>query len=219
MFARVRLRPTIALSLIVLVLFPVICNFALSRPLPLDQLHQLWDSHMFNGTSEIYSDGDRTIYHAEDSYQWANGFLSLASLTKEGIAVGDLRETSMLGWLRRGGWILEGGLLAKIESEESNLELYGKRVVRAEPVSILNLHGDKNREHSVEFFLLRRKKQDSKATLLKKWIFSGEEILLDAAIPLGDVKGILRNYIERKSVTLAIVGLNRPFEERVDISQ
>jgi len=153
MFARVRLRPTIALSLIVLVLFPVICNFRLSPPLPFDQLNQLWDSHMFNGTSEIYSDGDRTIYHAEESYQWAAGMPSSAWLTKEGIAVGDLRETSMLGWLRRGGWIFEGGLLAKIESEESTLELYGKRVVRADPVSILNLHGDKNREHSVEFFL------------------------------------------------------------------
>lgn len=142
----------------------------------------------------------------------------MAWLTKEGIAVSALRETSGLGWFRGGGWVLEGGLLAKLESQEYDIELYGKLVFRNYPVFFLLFHSDNSSRHGLDFFLLRRNKHDLKATLLKKWTFAAREILPDGA-PSSTVKAILRDYIPRQRVTLVVTGLKRPFEDIVNLSK
>lgn len=210
-------RTTLALVCVGVALVFIAINLRSTEGLTREELDRLWEGHMFSGMSAIYSNGRRTSYTAEHSYEWAAGNPSLAWLTKQGIAVGDLRETSTLGLFRKGGWVLEGGLLAKLQTGNGTMELYGKRVVQVEQVFILNFHRDRRREHSVEFFLLYRNREDSKARLLKKWKFAADEMYLSQGLSLGEVKGILRDYVEGKSVIFAVTGLKQAFEERVEI--
>lgn len=185
-----------------------------------EPLDRLWEEHMLAGTSVIYSDGKRVTYAPTRSYETAGGDPLDAAFTKQGIVVGDFRETRFLLWVD-GGWALDGGLLARVEEQRSAIELYGKKITRREPSFILNLKAIHvpTETYSYEFFLLLRRHGASRATILKKWAFSPEDVPLDEdRIPTDLVTGHLRYDRAAKTATVTIKGLKRPIEERVDLS-
>ncbi len=204
-----------------ILIFPVFfTRTASSREIPREPLDRFWEEHMLAGRSGIYSNGKRTQFEPDSSFQSAKGSPRDAWLKKKGIAVSDLRGTRLIGLFRKGGWILEGGLLAKAKTQSSTIELYGKRVVRAEPVSILSfiLHRDNQREYGYEFFLLHRKNGMAKAHVVKKWIFNPEDtpVFMDN---FDVVRGFLRYDPATRIATVTITGLKRPIGEHIDLSK
>jgi hypothetical protein len=187
-----------------------------------EPLDQLWEDHMLAGTSAIYSDGKRVTYAPDRSYETAGGNPSDAAFTKQGIAIGDFRESRLLLWVG-GGWALDGGLLAKAEDQKSAVELYGKQVTRREPSFILNpkaIHVP-TETYSYEFSLLLRRDGAPRARILRKWVFPPEDVPLDEEdrLPKGLVTGHLRYDGATKTATVTVKGLKRPIEERVDLTR
>lgn len=205
---------------ITIILAIVVTEFFLSGEMPREPLDRLWEEHMLAGTSGIYADGKRTSYAAKRSFESAKGRPSDAWLTKEGIAVSDHRETSFFGLLRRGGWSLDEGLLAKAEARDSTIELYGKEAVREKPKPFFFIHWGIPGGYGYEFFLLHRKKGVEKAMIIKKWSFDrygiARMLLMDW---ISDVRGFLRYDGEANNAIVTFTGVKRPFEERVDLSR
>lgn len=188
-----------------------------------ESVDRLWEEQMLAGKSAFFSDGQRQDRYIQDSFETAKGSPVGASLTKQGIRVSDLRETQGFGLYRGGGWILRGGLLARISDGSSAVELYGKNIVHVEPASFLSNLGPGRgsaveKEAGYEFYLLRRDGGKSKATIIKKW-----SIGPDAVKPMGrdliaDARGFLEYNPETRTVKVTITGLKQPVEERIDLS-
>jgi hypothetical protein len=209
---------------IILIFGIFIVDLFLSGEMSREPLDSLWEDNMLAGISVRYADGQRRVtYIPEDSYETAKGRPYDAWLTKEGIAISDLREKSFLGISRLGGWVLHGGLLAKAMIGESSVELYGKNVVRAKPVPIFLflVHLDRYHDYGSEFFLLRRKKGEEKATILKKWVFTRDDVLTHRFLlsTIADVRGFLQYEPGKTIATVKITGLKHPFEKMVDLSK
>ena len=92
------------------------------------------------------------------------------------LRVVDLRERR---WLKsRGGWVVEGGLLGRLDVQGEWVELYGKRIVRHEPYLEPWPHvwiGNKAWTASHEFFLLRRDTRLNRAVIVRRWTFTDPE--------------------------------------------
>ncbi len=131
-------------------------------------LQQEWDERMLAGTFGSSHNGDAR--DAESACNLAIGWVFRVASTGCGIRVVDLRERR---WLKsRGGWVLEGGLLDRVEVANGRIELYGKTIHRHEPYAEPLPHvwiGNKSWKLAHEFFLLRRDKPGGRATILQKW--------------------------------------------------
>ena len=106
-------------------LSPAACS---ATEIPRGALDEIWNSHMLDGPSTMYENGQRSEYVPHASFEVAGGSPDAVWPTNRGIRVSDVREGS--GLLRKGGWRLEGGLLDRIEGKGSTVELYGRSVWR-----------------------------------------------------------------------------------------
>lgn len=185
-------------------------------------LHMLWEQHMLDGRSAATavavrdSRVDISEIAATQSFEFANGHPESASLTSHGISVMRLGE----GFWGNGGWILEGGLLARALDGPATLELYGKAVVRQFAYFPFPFHREIPHETGYEFFLLRRH-PGSQAIVIRKWVFPSSEVLIKRESAGGaheDVRGTLRYEAGTRTAAVTITGLKRSFEERVDLT-
>lgn len=182
-----------------------------------EALERLWEKHMLDGTFAIYSDGTRTNYLSERSFEAARGSPSEVWTTKQGIAISDRRDTKLLGLWRGGGWSIFGGMLARVSAGFSSIELYGRVIVSAQPSFFLNFHPSNETEYGYDFFLVKRNTTTRLGTVAKRWTFSSDE-----AIHIGRITNVRAQLAYDPANTVAIVtitGLKRPFEERIDLSK
>jgi hypothetical protein len=189
-----------------------------AEPPPRAALDALWHEHMLMGSAAtIYVDesGHRTVSSLRQPFDEHHGVVSSvesAAWTSFGIEVLRLDERWLL-W-RNGGWILQGGLLARIREQSAALELYGKAVIRRPPyVPGGPIPRDPPRTAGYEFFLLLRKADAPRATVLRQWIFQPNHV-----VEAGRVKaGLLYDAGTRKAV-VTITGLKTPVEDTVEFT-
>jgi len=87
-----------------------------------------------------------------------------------GVLVIDRRERRFLK--ARGGWVLKGGLIGRLEVANARIELYGKTIERHEPYLQPWPHvwiGNTTWTASHEVFLLHRAVRGDRATVLRTW--------------------------------------------------
>lgn len=126
------------------------------------------------------------------------------------------------GFWGNGGWVLTGGLLGRTKEGSSMIELYGKAVIHVLPYFPFPFHRDKPHETGYEFFLLQREAGSPKATVLKKWIFAPQEVVLkpqSVGPPREDVRATLEYDDTAQQAMVTITGLTRPFKESVAVSE
>jgi len=135
---------------------------------PPGALQQEWDERMLAGTFGSSYNGDAR--NAETACKFAIEWVYQVASTGCGIRVVDLRERR---WLKsRGGWVLEGGLLGRVQVANVQIELYGKTIHRDEPYAEPLPHvwiGNYSWNLAHEFFLLRRDKPGLRASILQNW--------------------------------------------------
>ena len=172
---------------------------------------------MLNGTGAGYFDGEQSEVLGHGSFEMGRGSPGTVWPTTQGIMVQDFRETGLGGILRRGGWRIEGGPLAKIDGTASTIELYGKSVWRVEPSMIrFGKSPPRSAKHSYEFFLLNRPRNGARAVVLKKWTIPPDRIPYDYYLI-----GLLDYDPGAMAATIKAVGKSDKqlfIEERVDLS-
>ena len=204
------------------IVFAVLCLpsatvFAASE-IPRAPLDELWESHMLAGTGAIYDDGSRSEAPPHGSFEVAKGSPDAVWPTRQGIRVQDFREVALGGLLRKGGWRIEGGLLDRIEVGTVAVDLYGKSVWRVSP-SLLSfgMSPPRSAQHSYEFFLLKRGKEVSDVTVLRKWVLPADKIPYNYYL-----SGSLAYDRETKTIAVKAIGRDDGqlfIEERVDVSR
>ena len=187
-----------------------------------NELERQWDELMLTGTHVGYIDGERrpaspVAVPIADSH----GMPELTSFTQHGIFVKDLRERRWGLWVR-GGWILKGGLLGRIDLGLSGIELYGKKVSRQEPFFILSvpfiLHKDLDQLVAYNFYLLRRTRGEPRAVIVKQWMVPLESVAFRAPDSAPDVHAYLDYNPATSKVTVRLTGIKQPVEESMDLS-
>ncbi|MBX3318418.1 MAG: hypothetical protein KF890_00925 [Nitrospira sp.] len=127
------------------------------------------------------------------------------------------------GFWENGGWELVGGLLGRAKEGSSTIELYGKAVIHRLPYFPFPfLHRDKPRETGYEFFLLQREAGSPQASIVRKWTFPPQEVVLkhERFGPMyEDVRAIFEYNDTTQRATVTITGLTRPFKESVGMSE
>lgn len=183
-------------------------------------LDTVWNERMLDGASVIMafrnSRIDMSNNESRMSFTSADGKPESAARTNMGIAVMRLGE----GVWGNGGWILEGGLLAKVLDGISQIELYGKAVVRQLPYFPLPFHRAVPHETGYEFFLLHRPRLNEKAVVVHKWVFGSDEVVtknLGGGLVVEDVRGTLQYDAKMRVARVMITGLKRVVEERIEI--
>jgi hypothetical protein len=205
---------------------------------PREPLDRLWEEHMLQGTSAGYQDGKRATFVPHETPEMAKGSPDAARLTTRGISVQDSQGTELLGLRRGGGWSLQGGLIATAQAPDGLLELYGKRVWRIYPSFLgISPYMKPKEDETYEFFLLLRKAEAQRATLVKKWVVAPNEIkwfvypnvreAVTKAFPGDDeflrqqetidVRGFLKYDSETHEAEVTITGLIHPWVERVKL--
>lgn len=186
--------------------------------IPRGPLDALWEEHMLAGTDGMYEDGTRLTVPREHDFESADGQPGVVWPTKYGIRVQDFRETRLGGLLSKGGWRIEGGLLARGKERAATIELYGKSVWRVEPALFhFGKAPPRSAQHSYDFFLLYRPDGVAQATIVKKWTILPDQIPYNYYL-----RGRLEYEPVARVATLRVTGVedNRLFlEERVDLSQ
>ncbi len=184
-------------------------------------LDEIWEKHMTEGTAASYYDGvkfEPTAPPRHGSFESAKGSPGSVWPTTKGIRIDDLRATRFWGLLRKGGWRMEGGLLARAAEGPATIELYGKSVWKVPPVLFdFGKSPPWFAEHSYEFFLLHRPREGEKAALLKKWVIPPDQIPYRYYL-----RGTLRYNDASKVATVKITDVDnkRTFlEEPVDLSR
>ena len=99
-------------------------------PQPPEALQQAWNGHMVAGTFGSLDDG---TVHQTDSGACVviTEWIYRAANRGCGILVIDRRERRFLK--SRGGWVLRGGRIGRVEFGDARIELYGKTIERHEP--------------------------------------------------------------------------------------
>lgn len=186
-----------------------------AEPPPRAPLDSLWLEHMLMGSAAtIYVDesGQRTVSGVRQPFDEQRGVVASvesAAWTSYGIEVVRLDERWLL-W-RNGGWILQGGLLARVKEQSAALELYGKAVIRRPPyVPRGPFPYDPPMTTGYEFFLLLRKASAPRATILQQWIFQPRDVAKD-----GQVSATVQYNAATQTATVTIMGLKRRVEETV----
>jgi len=165
----------------------------------------------------IYVDesGQRTVSISRTPFDEQRGVVSSvesAADTTHGIEVSRLDERFLL-W-RNGGWVLQGGLLARVKNESVALELYAKAVIRQPPyIPGGPFPRDPRTTTGYEFFLLLRKAAASRATILRQWTFQPSDV-----VEAGRVKARLQYDTATRKAIVTIMGLKTPAEDTVEFT-
>jgi hypothetical protein len=186
-----------------------------AEPPPRAPLDELWQEHMLMGTATtMYVDesGQRTVSIPRTPFDEQRGVVSSvesAAGTTYGIEVSRLDERWLL-W-RNGGWVLQGGLLARAREPSSTIELYGKAVIR-QPAYVPGgpFPRDPPMTRGYEFFLLLRKANVQRAAILRQWTFQPGDVAKD-----GSVRATLQYNPATRMAIVTIKGLKTPVEETV----
>lgn len=199
--------------------------------IPREPLDRMWEEHMLTGTAFEYSSGRITQDVPTKSFISERSRGSPVAPMLE-ISVHDTRGTALFGLLRGGGWSLMGGLIGKVDTKVSTLELYAKSVWKYYPGFLGNYFRPKE-EEIYEFFLLRRQQGSSQPTVIKKWLIKPEEIRWyvpgrehEVNIPehikqqseTSDVRGFIRYLPKSQETEVKITGLTHHFEERIKVT-
>lgn len=171
-------------------------------------LEDRWERYMLDGVRGMYSPGARDLWPCSRREN-PQGFVVLAVISKECIAVQDLTETGFLGIGTGGGWSLKGGRLSKVETDVGTVELYVKVVLRYEP-GIFDNHMDLG-DGRVEFFLVFHDPATEKRSVIRKWTRGAERILQG-------VTGRLVHHPESREIEIRVDGLSNPIRESFDVA-
>lgn len=144
---------------------------------PPEALEQIWNDNMLGGYFARSYNGaltrlDPALCPPPSGWVWIHDVAS----TRRGLSVIDLRERRVLK--SHGGWVLEGGLLGRLEVDAHRIELYGRRAIRHELYLQPWPHvwiGDKSWNPAHEFYLLRREKRTDRAAVLRRWTLPDAE--------------------------------------------
>jgi hypothetical protein len=132
-----------------------------------------------------------------------------AASTAYGIEVSRLDERFLL-W-RNGGWILQGGLLARVKAPLAAFELYGKAVIRQQSyIPGGPFPRDPPTTTGYEFFLLLREAGAPRATILRKWTFDPRDV-----VEAGRVRAELHWDAATRKALVTIKGLKTPITDIV----
>jgi len=182
---------------------------------PRAPLDALWQEHMLAGTAAtIYAEGggQRNETGARNPFDEQRGVVASvesAASTTYGIAVLRLDERWLL-W-RNGGWVLQGGLLARARERGAAVELYGKAVIRRPPwISWGPFRRDPPMTTGYEFFLLQRRANAPRATVVRQWTVEP-----DGGARLGRVGATLRYDPATRTARVAVSGLKKPIDASV----
>ncbi|HKB24014.1 MAG TPA: hypothetical protein VKG64_03085 [Methylomirabilota bacterium] len=193
-----------------------------------EALDETWKARMLAGEYGSWFHGKKSASVGRDEIRSSP---IGADRTRYGIS---LENESTLGG---GAWSMDGGMVARVSRPGESAELFGKKVLRIHGPWYTVTHLD----YSYEFFLVVRPTATGRGRLVKQWSFPREKLALRTApgvlesLPPDyppDVRKSLeseankRFYIDgflsfdepSKTATVAITGLVRPFEERVDLS-
>ncbi len=182
---------------------------------PRAPLDTLWQEHMLAGTAAtIYAEGggQRNATGARnpfDDQRGVVGSVESAATTTYGIEILRLDERWLL-W-RNGGWVLLGGLLARARERGAAVELYGKAVMRRPPwISWGPFHRDPPTTTGYEFFLLRRPANARRATVVRQWTVSPDDVA-----SVGHVRASLGYDPATRTARVTVSGLKKPIADAV----
>ena len=192
----------------------------------LEPLDVLWEQHMLEGelnTTIAIQIEDGQIRKSElpvkkVDLEYGRGAPESAGFMSPGITVVQYGE----GFWENGGWELVGGLLGRARKGASTIELHGKAIVHRFPYFPFPFHRTKPHETGYEFFLLQREAGSPKASIVRKWMFPPQEVVLkpkSVGPPEEDVRATLEYDDTAHRATVTITGLTRPFKESVAISE
>lgn len=167
---------------------------------------RIWDTTMLEGVGAYYSGGrDFTLTPLHPS---TDSDLSVigASFSPLGIVVHDL--TGPFG----SGWDIAGGPTSQLSTHSSQVQLYGRQVLRYRP-GWWNNHVDYS-ENVYDFFLVKR--TPSQVTILKKWLnlkqdaYNSTTGQYDYLVPGKSVRGTLRYDVNTGNVQVQIINVTNP---------
>jgi hypothetical protein len=194
---------------------------------PPDSLQQEWNDMMLAGRFGRIDNGQVTKVEPDNSLSDPStsrpdpGWVFEAPMTIWGIAVYDLRERRFL--MSHGGWVLEGGLLRRINIGDVRIELYGKTIRRHEPYLNPWPHVYFNNESwsfGHEFFLLLRSKDHDQALILRKWVVADSYDGYGGGLGRSGPRGFLEYDQFSQIVTVKVMNGHYAglFIERVDVT-
>ena len=196
---------------------------ASSEPSSRAPLDARWDQFMREGRAVgmVFGNSETGVpeYHSSEWSEDAGGRPEAAAWTKSRtIAVARMDQGF---WKKNGGWELVGGLLGRASADSSTVELYGKAAVRVFPHFPFPFHRDIPHETGYEFFLLLREPGVPLATIVRRWAFEPNEVVVNHESTGGtseNVRAMLLYDESARTATVTITGLKRPFADRVDLS-
>ena len=194
---------------------------------PPESLQQVWNDMMLAGRFGRIDNGQVTKVEPDNSLSDPStsrpdpGWVFEAPMTIWGIAVYDLRERRFL--MSHGGWVLEGGLLRRINIGDVRIELYGKTIRRHEPYLNPWPHVYFNNESwsfGHEFFLLLRSKDHDQALILRKWVVADSYDGYGGGLGRSGPRGFLEYDQFSQIVTVKVMNGHYAglFIERVDVT-
>jgi hypothetical protein len=186
-----------------------------------EPLDALWEQHMLEGKIDRsvaiqIKDGVviKSELPAKEPIEYSRGAPESAGLGSPGVSVMQLGE----GFWGNGGWVLKGGVLGMASSGNSKLELHGKAIVHRQPYFPFPPHRTTPHQTGYDFFLISRDSSSSKATIVRKWSFTPQQVELKPqknGPPEEDVRGTLHYDDVEKVAKIVIVGLKNPLEQSI----
>ncbi len=195
-----------------------------------EPLDERWERAMLNAEFGRWLDGTLVAGTAPRKDQIESDFVRI-QWTKYDIVM-ETRST-----LGGGEWKLDGGLMGRALHGASNVELFGKRIVRIHgPAGTVNVR----RDYSYEFFLVVRQQPGQQGRLIRRWSFGpadlaftiaedNERFLRRLKLPQKEIEQLIEQSKDHaltvaldldpqsKLATVRITGLVQPFEEHVDL--
>ena len=220
-----RLRHSVMVIAVAAIFAGTIAHASMLRE-PLDKI---WEDYMLEGnSSSIHIEIKKgTISKLERHPRERSTYTTVTATGAEmlfldpyGIIVRELGE----GFWGNGGWVLQGGRLDQAGDGNSIIQLYVKAVDHRHSFFQFPFERDAPTDTGYEFFLLHRKKDIPGATIVRKWIFLPQGVVLRDSPhkpfvnPDSNVQAFLSYEPSIRTATIKITGLTRSIEERVDLS-
>jgi hypothetical protein len=180
-----------------------------------DDLDQIWNEHMLAGKAAliILDKGSESTTEAGSIPELSQGRLPAVIAAHSGITVHRVGK----GIWTNGGWILQGGLLGRVEIDSVAYEFFGKEVIRRIPYFPFPFHRDPPQESGYEFFLVRRGQRDIRGSVVRQWAVSPTDVRLSESGST-DVSAAMTRAPGGQTVVITVYGLKLPFVQRVDLS-
>jgi len=165
-----------------------------------------WDAALLEGVSGYYS-GGRT-FPITPLHPSTKSDLSVvgASFSDRGIVVHDLTGSG------GGGWDIAGGPVSELSTDSSQMQLYGRQVLRYHP-GWWNNHVDYS-ENVYDFFLIKR--TSKQVTILKSWTnlkqnaYNPRTAQYEYLAPDRSVRGTLRYDTTSGRLQVQIINVTHP---------